>query len=62
MVKEENEVFLNRFFGLVALLLIVLRFLHFQPQLDLPHDWRQADTFFYIWDFTENGIECTRLA
>jgi hypothetical protein len=57
MVKEENEVFLNRFFGLVALLLIVLRFLHFQPQLDLPHDWRQADTFFYIWDFTENGID-----
>lgn len=38
-------------------MLVAIRFLHFQPQLDLPHDWRQADTAFYIWDFTENGID-----
>ncbi len=55
--KEEGYVFLNRYFWLLTLLLVALRFLHFQPQLDLPHDWRQADTAFYIWDFTENGID-----
>ena len=42
-----------------ALILILLswRFLHFGETLDLPHDWRQADTAYYIWDFYQNGID-----
>jgi len=56
-VKEESLPLRSAYFWLLALLLIALRFLHFQPQLDLPHDWRQADTAFYIWDFAENGVD-----
>ncbi|MEL6969143.1 MAG: glycosyltransferase family 39 protein [Bacteroidota bacterium] len=37
--------------------LIAWRFLHFGPELDLPHDWRQADTAYYIYDFYKNGID-----
>ncbi|MEO0875053.1 MAG: glycosyltransferase family 39 protein [Bacteroidota bacterium] len=37
--------------------LIAWRFLHFGAELDLPHDWRQADTAYYIWDFYQNGID-----
>lgn len=55
--KEESIFLRSKYFWLLALLLIAFRFLHFQPELDLPHDWRQADTAFYIWDFTENGID-----
>lgn len=44
------------FFGAV-LLLLALRFLHFGPAIDAPHDWRQCDTAHYIRDFYENGID-----
>lgn len=38
-------------------LLLALRFLHFGPEIDAPHDWRQCDTAYYIWDFYQNGID-----
>lgn len=41
---------------IIILLLVSWRFWHFGPALDLPHDWRQADTAYYIWDFYQNGI------
>lgn len=44
------------FLGLAALL-IALRFLHFGPIIDRPHDWRQCDTANYIYDYYENGID-----
>lgn len=44
------------FFGLV-ILLTSLRCLHFGSIIDLPHDWRQSDTAYYIQDFYENGIQ-----
>ncbi len=56
-MKVDHQTFSYAHFWILTLLLIGIRFLHFQPQLDLPHDWRQADTAFYIWDFTENGID-----
>jgi hypothetical protein len=56
-VTVEHKTFSYAYFWLLALLLVAIRFLHFQPQLDLPHDWRQADTDFYIWDFTEHGVD-----
>ncbi len=44
------------FFGLIVLL-TSLRLLHFGAVIDLPHDWRQSDTAYYIQDFYENGIQ-----
>lgn len=44
------------FFWGVALLL-ALRLWHFGPEIDAPHDWRQCDTAWYIWDFYQNGID-----
>ncbi len=43
--------------GLLLFAIISWRFWHFGPALDLPHDWRQADTAYYIWDFYQNGID-----
>jgi 4-amino-4-deoxy-L-arabinose transferase-like glycosyltransferase len=37
--------------------LLALRFWHFGPAIDAPHDWRQCDTAYYIWDFYQNGID-----
>ena len=31
--------------------------MHFGTELDAPHDWRQSDTAFYIYDFYKNGID-----
>ncbi|MEM9820031.1 MAG: hypothetical protein AAF985_03125, partial [Bacteroidota bacterium] len=47
----------RRWFWLLFALLFFWRFLHCGAELDLPHDWRQADTAFYIWDFYQNGID-----
>jgi len=47
----------NHGFVLCLVLLIVLRFLHFGPEIDGPHDWRQCDTAWFIWDFYKNGID-----
>lgn len=40
-----------------ATLLLALRLLHFGPEIDAPHDWRQCDTAYYILDFFQNGID-----
>jgi len=47
----------KRLFTLPTFLLFALRFLHFGPELDAPHDWRQSDTAWYILDFFRNGID-----
>ncbi|MEO1623802.1 MAG: glycosyltransferase family 39 protein [Bacteroidota bacterium] len=39
------------------LALFAQRLFHLGPHLDLPHDWRQADTAFYIFDFYQNGTD-----
>lgn len=44
-------------FLLCLISLIALRFLHFGPEIDGPHDWRQCDTGWFIWDFYKNGID-----
>ena len=44
-------------FFLSIALLFGCRFLHFGPDIDAPHDWRQCDTAWYIWDFYQNGID-----
>ena len=44
-------------FLLCLISLIALRFLHFGPEIDWPHDWRQCDTGWFIWDFYKNGID-----
>lgn len=44
-------------FFCIATLLLALRFLHFSPEIDAPHDWRQCDTAWYILDFYKNGID-----
>ncbi len=50
--------FLNKHgFVLCLMLLIALRFLHFGTEIDGPHDWRQCDTGWFIWDFYKNGID-----
>jgi hypothetical protein len=46
----------NWFLWSVALL-TALRFCHFGPDIDAPHDWRQSDTAYYIRDFYQNGID-----
>lgn len=46
----------NLFPGLITLL-FALRLLHFGPEIDAPHDWRQCDTAYYILDFFRNGID-----
>lgn len=46
----------SAFYGAIALLL-ALRLLHFGPEIDAPHDWRQCDTAYYIRDFFQNGID-----
>ncbi len=49
---------MNRtFFWLLVVLLLGGRFFHFANEIDLPHDWRQCDTAYYIWDFFQNGID-----
>lgn len=47
---------MSRFLLFVSLL-FALRFLHFGPEIDAPHDWRQCDTAYYIRDFYQNGID-----
>lgn len=44
-------------FPWVVALLLALRLWHFGPDIDAPHDWRQCDTAWYIWDFYRNGID-----
>ncbi len=39
------------------MLLLAVRLFHLGSDIDLPHDWRQCDTAFYIWDFFKNGID-----
>lgn len=46
----------SHFYVAIALL-FALRILHFGPEIDAPHDWRQCDTAQYIWDFYHNGID-----
>ncbi len=46
----------NLFTG-ASLLLFALRLLHWHPEIDAPHDWRQCDTAYYILDFYQNGID-----
>lgn len=43
--------------GLILFALVSWRFWHFGPALDLPHDWRQADTAYYITDFVQHSID-----
>ncbi|MDB4728371.1 glycosyltransferase family 39 protein, partial [Saprospiraceae bacterium] len=47
----------SRFFWGILFLLVIARFLHFGTLIDEPHDWRQSDTAFYIYDFYINGID-----
>ncbi len=42
---------------MLIVVLLALRFLHFGPLIDAPHDWRQCDTAHYITDFYQNGID-----
>ena len=42
------------YIGLDAML-IAARYFHFGSTIDLPHDWRQCDTAYYIWDFYHHG-------
>jgi hypothetical protein len=42
---------------LLCLLLLAGRFLHFGPEIDEPHGWRQCDTAFYLQDFARNGVD-----
>jgi hypothetical protein len=44
-------------FWAVVALLAMLRWLHFGPDIDLPHDWRQFDTAQYIRSFSEDGFD-----
>ena len=45
--------------GFLALCLVIigLRFLHFEPEIDSPHAWRQCDTHQYITSFHDDGID-----
>ena len=45
------------FFFLGVALLLALRLWHFGSVIDAPHDWRQCDTAYYIWDFYQHGID-----
>jgi len=47
----------NRVFYIILGCLLIGRFFHLGMAIDLPHDWRQCDTAFYIWDFYQNGID-----
>lgn len=47
----------KKYFVFFTLILLVLRFLHFGPELEAPHDWRQCDTAHYCRDFYENGLD-----
>lgn len=50
--------FINKHhFALTIGLLILVRLLHFGSEIDSPHDWRQCDTAYFIWDFYKNGID-----
>jgi hypothetical protein len=51
------KVLKERYFLLIIMVLVGLRFLHFGPFIDGPHTWRQADTANFIWDFYQNGID-----
>ena len=44
-------------FPVAVFLLFAWRFLHFGPEIDAPHDWRQCDTAWYIRDFYKNGVD-----
>lgn len=44
-------------FFVLSFLLVAIRFFHFGEEIDLPHDWRQCDTAYYILDFYINDIE-----
>ena len=44
-------------FWIGVLVLNLYRLLHFGEFIDAPHDWRQCDTAYYIWDFFKNGID-----
>ncbi len=56
VVKYKGLLSKSCFIGGIVLLL-ALRFLHFGPEIDAPHDWRQCDTANYIRDFYQNGID-----
>lgn len=47
----------NKVFTVLTILLLALRLLHWGPEIDAPHDWRQCDTAYYILDFFRNGID-----
>jgi len=44
-------------FWILAVAMVGWRFVHFGPQIDSPHQWRQCDTANYIHDFHEDGID-----
>jgi 4-amino-4-deoxy-L-arabinose transferase-like glycosyltransferase len=44
-------------FVALAVVMIAQRLVHFGPDLDLPHVWRQSDTAHYARDFAENGLD-----
>ena len=47
----------KRTFLILVILLLSVRFFHFNEEIDGPHDWRQCDTANYINDFYKNGID-----
>ena len=47
----------NYGFHFSILILFGIRLFHLGPEIDNPHDWRQSDTAYYIWDFLNNGID-----
>ena len=44
-------------FAAVFVVLALLRWLHFGPDIDLPHDWRQFDTAQYIRSMAEGPMD-----
>jgi hypothetical protein len=61
-MKILNKLLWLNLFGLKLIfvfyfIVIAIRFFHLSGPIDLPHDWRQLDTFYYIWDFYQNGID-----
>lgn len=41
----------------LLLLIVGTRAPHIAGPIDLPQDWRQADTAFYAYDFYQNGVD-----
>lgn len=47
----------KKWFLILLVLGVVLRFFHLGESIESPHMWRQSDTANYIWDFYQNGID-----